>query len=127
MSLPSKSIALLDDEPAFRRAMARLLHAYGYDSVPFATAKALLRAVPVQRFDCILLDLSMPDMDGLEVLAALRAMRDVPPVIVVTGTDDPDSVRRAMALEAFDCHRKPVRAPELVDAIERARGAREAC
>lgn len=118
-SLP-RSIAILDDEPAFRRAMARLLHTYGYESVPFATGQALLRAVPAQRFDCILLDLAMPDQGGLEVLTALRAVRNVPPVIVVTGRDDPESVRRAMELEAFDCQRKPVRAPDLVQAIERA-------
>lgn len=100
--------------------MARVLRAYGYEGVAFATASALLRAVGVQRFDCILLDLAMPDAGGLEVLAALRAVRNVPPVIVVTGRDDPESVRRALDLEAFDCHRKPVRAPELVQTIERA-------
>ena len=118
--VPSRLIAILDDEPAFRRAMARVLGTYGYEGVPFATAGALLRAVHVQRFDCILLDLAMPDLHGFEVLAALRALRNVPPVIVVTGRDDPESVRRAMELEAFDCHKKPVRAPELVGAIERA-------
>ncbi|MFO1311089.1 MAG: response regulator [Burkholderiales bacterium] len=120
MQVTSRRIAIADDEPAFRRAMARLLRTYGFDSVAFASGHALLRAVPQGRFDCILLDLAMPDFTGFDVLAALRALNNVPPVVVVTGRDEPEAVRRAMELEAFDCHKKPVRAPELVHAIERA-------
>jgi len=118
--VPSRLIAILDDEPEFRRALARLLKAHGYDAVPFANAQALLAAVSSLRFDCILLDLDMPGISGFDVLEALRARAHAPPVIVVTGQDDRASTERALALEAFACQRKPVRAPELIGAIERA-------
>lgn len=120
MSPVARLIAILDDEPGFRRALARLLKSYGYEAVPFASGHALLGAIASHRFDCILLDLSMPGLTGFDVLGALRARPHAPPVIVVTGQEDADSVRRAMELEAFDCHKKPVRAPELIKAIERA-------
>ena len=120
MSPPARLIAILDDEPDFRRAMTRLLKSYGYDSIPFANGHALLGAVAGYRFDCILLDLSMPGLTGFDVLTALRARPHAPPVIVVTGKDDADSTRRALELEAFDCQRKPVRGPELVKSFERA-------
>lgn len=120
MSPAARLIAILDDQPDFRRALARLLKSYGYETAPFASGQALLGAVSSCRFDCILLDLHMPGLNGFDVLSALRARSHAPPVIVITGQDDPDSVRRAMALEAFDCHKKPVRAPELIKAIERA-------
>lgn len=120
MSPAARLIAILDDEPGFRRAMARLLKSYGYDAVPFANGAALLGAIASCRFDCILLDLSMPGVTGFDVLTALRARPHAPPVIVVTGQEDPSSARRAMELEAFDCQKKPVRAPELIKAIERA-------
>lgn len=120
MYRPALRIAILDDEPDFRRAMVRLLTSYGYDAVPFATGQALLGAVSTSRFDCILLDLYMPDVTGFDVLASLRARPHAPPVIVVTGHDDPEYTRRALDLDAFACQRKPVRAPDLINAIERA-------
>ncbi len=120
MTARTRLIAILDDEPDFRRALARLLVAHGFDAVPFSTGRSLLAALAAFPFDCVLLDLHMPGCNGFEVLTELRARRGAPPVIVVTGHDDPECARRALALEAFECHRKPVRAPELVAAIERA-------
>ena len=120
VSPAARTIAILDDEPDFRRAMTRLLKSYGYDPVPFASGHALLGAVAAYRFDCILLDLSMPGLSGFDVLTALRARAHAPPVIVLTAQDHPASSRRALELEAFDCQRKPVRAPQLIEAIERA-------
>lgn len=120
MASPARLIAVLDDEPDFRRAMTRLLTSYGYEAAAFANAQALLAAVSTRRFDCILLDLHMPGVTGFDVLAALRARPQSPPVIVVSGHDDPDYGRRALDLEAFAWQRKPVRAPDLVKAIERA-------
>ncbi len=113
-------IAIVDDESGFRRALVRLLKAHGLDAVPFATGEALLAGVATSDFDCILLDLHMPGVSGFDVLESLRARPNTPPVIVVTGHDDPDCARRAFELAAFDCQRKPVRASDLIDAIRRA-------
>src|SRR5690349_14562317 len=100
--------------------MSRLLESHGYEAMPFPTGRALLDADPRYRFHCILLDLDMPEVSGFDVLEALQGRAHAPPVIVVTAHLDRGCARRAMRLHAFDCQVKPVRAPQLIDAIERA-------
>jgi len=118
---PRVRIAVLDDEENYRRALSRLLRAHGYEVETFATGEGLLAGTLVERFDCVLLDLYMPGMSGFDVLAELKLEPQAPPVIVITAHDDADHVRRALALDAFECQHKPVGAPRLIDAIERAR------
>lgn len=113
-------IAILDDEEHFRRALARLLKAHGYEVLVFPGGAEFLLEVPRRGLDCVLLDLDMPGMTGFEVLAQLKGRADVPPAIVVTAHDDPEYVRRAHALGAFEYQLKPVGAPALLDAIRRA-------
>ena len=114
-------IAILDDEEKFRLALTRLLKAHGYEVATFATGEELVAEITLRRFDCVLLDLYMPGMTGFEVLSALQGDPASPPVIVITAHDDPDVVKRALALNAFECQQKPVKAPRLLDSIERAR------
>ncbi|MFO1397744.1 MAG: response regulator [Burkholderiales bacterium] len=113
-------IAILDDEPDVRLALSRLLQAHGYEVAQFADGHLLLAAMASRTFECVVLDLNMPAMSGFEVLAELRTMPRRPPVILLTGHEDPSYAWRALALDAFAFHRKPVRAPELLTAIERA-------
>lgn len=113
-------IAILDDEPDFRRALTRLFASHGYDAVSFATGHALLAAVARYRFDCITLDLDLPGMSGFDVLAALRESDQAPPVIVITGQDTPDGQRRAAALAVSAYQRKPVRSDTLMAAVRSA-------
>jgi len=113
-------IAILDDEEDFRRALARLLKAHGYAVVSFASGEELIAESLQSKFDCVLLDLHMPGMSGFDVLAELRRRPTSPPVIIITGHDDTEFVERALELNAFDCQRKPVGAPALLAAIERA-------
>jgi FixJ family two-component response regulator len=117
---PNLLIAILDDEEPFRRALARLLKAHGYDVATFATGEQMLDEATRCRFDCVLLDLRMPGMSGFDVLTELQRNPASPPVIVVTGHDDPEFVRRALALNAFECQQKPVAAPTLLGTIKRA-------
>jgi FixJ family two-component response regulator len=114
------TIAILDDEEHFRRAVARLLKACGYEVLGFAGGAEFLLGVSVRSVDCVLVDLDLPGMTGFEVLAQLRGMPDAPAAIVVTGRDDPGYARRARALGAFDYQLKPIGAPALLDAIRRA-------
>ncbi len=122
MAARAPVIAILDDDPAFRRALTRLLVAHGYDTVSFATGHALLAATAQYRFDCITLDVDMPGLGGLEVLAKLRDAQDGPPVIVITGHDSPADQLRAAALSVFSYQHKPVRAAALVSLVARACG-----
>jgi CheY-like chemotaxis protein len=113
-------IAILDDEEKLRHALARLLKAHGYVVASFATGEELLAETARRHFDCVLLDLNMPGMSGFDVLEALQTGPAPPPVIVITAHDEPDNVRRALALNARECQRKPIGAPALLGAIERA-------
>lgn len=113
-------LALLDDEEPFRRALARLLKAHGHVVEAFASGPELLRASAQQRFSCLLLDLSIPGMSGFDVLAEWRLLEDAPPVIVISAHDEPELVRKALALGALECHVKPISARTLIAAIGRA-------
>src|SRR3954454_23088290 len=102
MSKRHPLIGILDDEDGFRRALTRLLSSHGFQVVGFASGAELLAETRRRRFDCLLLDLYMPGMTGLDVLAELRWNPDPTPAIVITGHDDPDLVKRAIALKAFE-------------------------
>ena len=120
MGSPALAIAILDDEEAFRRALSRLLRAHDHHVFAYDTGEALLGAVRARRFDCLLLDLNMPGMSGFDVLAELGRNPASPPVIAITGNDDPDFAERALGLGAFACQRKPVGAAALLETIRRA-------
>lgn len=120
MPPPPLVIAIVDDKEKLRLALARLLRAHGREAVGFARGEELLAALVARRFDCVLLDLFMPGLSGFDLLAALRARSDAPPVIVISAHDEPELTGRARALGAVDCLRKPVAAPALLGAIERA-------
>ncbi|MCC7215932.1 MAG: response regulator [Burkholderiales bacterium] len=120
MGSPAYAIAILDDEEGFRRALSRLLRAHDHHVSAYESGEALLRDLEFRRFDCLLLDLHMPGVSGFDVLAALGCDPASPPAIAITGHDDPDFARRALALGAFACQRKPVGAATLLESIARA-------
>jgi len=120
MAQSNRVIAVLDDEEHYRRALSRLLKAHGYEVASFSAGEELIAEVAQRAFDCVLLDLHMPGMTGFDVLARLRGQPTPPPVIVITAHDDPDFVKKALDLDAFECQSKPVASPVLLGAIERA-------
>ena len=120
MGQANRVIAILDDEEHYRRALSRLLKAHGYDVASFSAGEELIAEVAQRAFDCVLLDLHMPGMTGFDVLARLRGQPTPPPVIVITAHDDPDFVKKAFDLYAFEYQLKPVASPVLLGAIERA-------
>ena len=113
-------IAILDDEDGFRRALSRLLGAHAFATQAFGSGVEFLTELPQRRFDCLLLDLVMPGLTGLDVLAYMRGHPMAPPVIVVCGHDDPELLERARDLGALECLAKPVREADLMGAIGRA-------
>ncbi len=124
MGSPVLAIAILDDEEAFRRALSRLLRAHDHHVFVYDAGAALLGDLRRRSFDCLLLDLHMPGTSGFDVLAAIGHDPAAPPVITITGHDDPDFERRALALGAFACRRKPVGAADLLATIGRACASR---
>ncbi|MCX6929906.1 MAG: response regulator [Verrucomicrobia bacterium] len=110
-------IAVLDDEPQFCKALARLLKTYGFEVVTFALGAELLQACASRLPDCLLLDLHMPDLSGFEVLERLAAQHLRVPVVVITGHDQPGNAERVRALGCADYLLKPLNESKLLAAI----------
>lgn len=112
MSQPIK-LLVVDDDPAIRRLLARTLDRAGYTVVEAADARAALAALAIDKPDLVLLDLGLPDRDGLELLPQL-ARGSGPAVIVLTARDATDEKVAALDLGADDYVTKPFDTEELL-------------
>jgi two-component system response regulator FixJ len=89
-------VHIVDDDPAFRRSVEVLLDATGFATRAYASALAVLNAASQLSGGCILLDVQMPEMNGLELQARLNELGISLPVIVMTGQGDVATAVRAM-------------------------------
>ena len=112
-------VLVVDDEPSILRVVAANLRARGYEALTAATGTAALTAIEVQQPDCIVLDLGLPDVGGLEVLRRLRTWASTP-VVILTARDDERDRATALELGADDYVTKPFAMAEL---LARVRGA----
>lgn len=113
-------VFIVDDDAAVRDSLDVLLTTLGYETESFATGTAFLEACKSVCGGCVLLDIRMPDMGGLEVLARLQNRRQDLPVIMITGHGDVSMAVRAMKSGAVDFIEKPVREEALVERVEAA-------
>jgi FixJ family two-component response regulator len=113
-------IAVLDDEPKFCKALARLLQSHGFSVVTFTSGKVFLDTCATRPPDCVVLDLHMPDMNGFEVQERIARLDSPMPVIIMTGHDTEETRSRAMAGKPMAYLRKPINEETLLDAIELA-------
>jgi RNA polymerase sigma factor (sigma-70 family) len=120
MSAPLAVIHLVDDDAAFRTAISRLLKASSYDVVVHASANELFEMPPGTDRGCILLDVKMPGLDGLEVQNRLSNSGCHLPIVFLTGYGDIATSVRAIKAGAEDFLSKPVAKNKLLDAIGRA-------
>ena len=117
--MPSKPVVhVVDDDAAIRRSLERLLASAGFTPVSYETSVAFLAAASGRLTGCVLLDLWMPGIDGLEVQAHLRQMGVLLPVIVMTAGGDVQTAVRAMKAGAIDFIEKPFYDEVLLSAIE---------
>ena len=114
-------ILVVDDEPSILRVVAANLRARGYNALTAASGAAALTAIEARQPDCIVLDLGLPDVGGLEVLRRLRTWATTP-VVILTAVDDQSDRARALDLGADDYVTKPFAMAEL---LARVRGALE--
>jgi FixJ family two-component response regulator len=113
-------VAVVDDEPAVRKALTRLLRAAGYEAIGFASGAEFLRALAHERFGCLVLDLQMPGMSGLDVQAGPAFRRAAVPAIVISARDEPEARETCLAAGAFAYLAKPVDDGELLAAVQAA-------
>ena len=116
-------IGIVEDEAAIREAFSLLLKMNGYIVEVFDSAAAFLADAPVDTYDCLILDMNMPSLSGVELLELLRSRHIHVPAIFVTGR--PDAALHARAGKAGACKviAKPVSEQMLVASIEWARAA----
>ena len=115
-----KLIFVVDDDQSVRDATARLIRRQGLDVTCFDSGNALVEAVPPVRPDCILLDVRMPGLNGIDVLRTLRQRQDQTPVIVMSGHGDIPLAVEAMREGACDFLEKPYPPDTLIPTIDRA-------
>jgi FixJ family two-component response regulator len=116
----SLRVAILDDDPSVRTAISRLVGASGMVGSSFSNGMELFNALPKVDPDCIILDLYMPGLDGLEVLSYLRKTGLKAPVIMITAQDDPTLRETCLKAGASAFLRKPLQAAELLATIAQA-------
>ena len=111
-------VFVIDDDDSVRRSLGRLIRSEGYAAQVFASAEEFLAAVAETPNACLVLDIAMPGMSGLDLQARLRERRIGMPVIIVTARDDERTRREAKRLGAKFYFRKPVDDRSLIDAID---------
>jgi DNA-binding response OmpR family regulator len=115
-----KQLLVVDDDPSIHDFVGHALRAQPLDIVFCETASEAFRRTKERTFDLILLDLGLPDVHGLEVLASLRQIRSDLRVIVITADDTSESLLRAIRENAYDYLRKPFNALDLAELVMRA-------
>lgn len=118
--MPNSIVAVVDDDPSVRRSLGALLAAHGYTAHEFSSGAEFLASPMVEQPGCIVMDLRMPGMSGLDVQSALAERQLKPPIIFVTGYGDIPSTVRAMKGGAVDFLEKPFKSQDLLDAVARA-------
>lgn len=135
-------IAVIDDDESLCRSMSRLLRAAHLQPIAYPSAEAFLADTKRPKFDCLVLDIQLTGMSGLDLSKRLSAVKDATPVVFITAHDDPElraqaeasdcagyfrktdsgadvlaAIRRAISLEDSDAARKPGRATDLEESL----------
>jgi FixJ family two-component response regulator len=120
-------VHVVEDDASVRTALVRLLHYAGYDAHGYRSAIEFLVAERSAAPGCIVLDVGLPDVNGVELQAVLAKNRDTTPIVFLTGCADVETSVHAMKAGAVDFLTKPVKKQALLDAVEEAldRDARE--
>ncbi len=113
-------VYVIDDEAPIRDSLAMLLRSVGLASSLFPDAPSFLAAAPWREHACVIADVRMPGMSGLELQETLRSRGAALPVIIVTGHGDIGMAVRAMKNGAADFIEKPFNGQVLLDAVHRA-------
>lgn len=120
MSMPTPVVFVVDDEPLVSASLARLIRSLGLQVQTFATAQEFLRADRPDAPGCLVLDVRLPDVSGLDLQAKLEKAKIHLPIIFLTGHGDIPMSVRAMKAGALEFLTKPCKDQDLLEAIQRA-------
>jgi FixJ family two-component response regulator len=117
----TSSIAIVDDDPPVLKALRRFLRGRGFDVRTYESGRAFLETLPQREPDCLIVDLQMPEMTGLELHQQLAGRGYHIPTIVITAHAQEDERKLCLSAGVTAFFSKPVPIPSLLEAIEVAR------
>jgi DNA-binding NtrC family response regulator len=115
-----RRVLLVDDEPEVLRSLARMLRSPHYEVTVATSGRHAIDVIRCSKFDVIVSDIGMSDIDGLELLRRVRQSDPLVPFVLLTGTPARDTAARALELGAFQYLVKPVDARILKRVVEHA-------
>jgi CheY-like chemotaxis protein/anti-sigma regulatory factor (Ser/Thr protein kinase) len=116
-------ILVVDDDKATRHMLRAVLTSGGFSTAVARDGVEALKSIAADHFDLLLLDVWMPRMNGLELLAKLRAIESRPRVVVMTSDDAPETLLKAVREQAIRYVNKPVEARQLLETVREALAA----
>jgi FixJ family two-component response regulator len=119
-SIRKEIVAVIDDDPGVRKAMATLLSAFEYVTYTFDSAEAFLSVAATSKAKCLVIDIQLGDISGVELARQLADANFKFPIIFMTAHDDEVIFRQAEQLGCVAYLRKPFSADLLIEAIVRA-------
>ncbi|PWT80634.1 MAG: hypothetical protein C5B58_11195 [Acidobacteria bacterium] len=114
------TVLVVDDDPSFLRAATRLIRSAGFKVVGFERPSALLASDLPKTNACIVLDVHLPEMTGVELYKTLSESNRILPAIMITGRDDPETKRLIGQVDPVAALFKPIEEKALFEAIDRA-------
>lgn len=120
MPPPSPTAFIVDDDPGICSALSLLLSSYGWTSQSYRSAEAFLDALVPGSADCLIADLNLPRMSGVELLTELALRKADIPTVIITGQPDPDTIRKAQDAGALAVLSKPFKSAQLLPLLKQA-------
>jgi FixJ family two-component response regulator len=114
---PPPLVFVIDDEEPVRNGVSRILRAIGVENTMFASAESFLESYTGREEGCLLVDIRMPGMSGLDLLEELERRQTPLKAIVMTGHADPTTMKRMMTLRTLGCLEKPFSVAQLKELL----------
>ena len=111
------AVAIIEDDASYRRALERLLRAYGFEAHTFASAEDFLASARSGSYGCLILDIHLPGMSGLDLLDHLTTSCQSRPAVLITGQDQDSLRERAVRIPDSVYLRKPLIGMVLLNAV----------
>jgi FixJ family two-component response regulator len=116
--MPGARVAVIDDDQSVRESLPDLLREFGYLVDDYSSAEDFLAADRIAAYTCLILDISMPGMSGLQLQRELRERKHEVPIIFITAHGDQD-VQRRLRDDGVECLLKPFTDTALLEALQK--------